>query len=67
MDKIKSLGREEITASEFKTKLDVPAYLRRSVKLENVPHSSLDNISKYKLNDDNKLSGSNKFLHDNVD
>lgn len=60
-------SKSEYSASEFKEKLDVPAYLRRSVKLENIPHSSEPNISKFKLNDDNQILGNNKYLHDNVD
>ena len=65
--KLKGLNSTEMDASEFKGKLDVPAYLRRDVKLQNVPHSSESNVSKYNLNDDNEILGNNKFLHDNVD
>lgn len=65
--KLKGLNNNEMDASEFKGKLDVPAYLRRDVKLQNVPHSSESNVSKYNLNDDNEILGNNKFLHDNVD
>ena len=52
---------------EIKEKLDMPAYLRRNVKLQDVPHSSEPNISKYHLNDDNQITGQNRWLHDNVD
>ena len=52
---------------EFKEKLEVPAYLRREVRLQNVPHSSEPHVSKFNLNDDNEILGNNKFLHDNVD
>lgn len=52
---------------EIKDKLSMPAYLRKNVKLNDVPHSSEPNISKYHLNDDNQISGQNKWLHDNVD
>ena len=51
----------------FKEKLEVPAYLRRNIRLNDAPHSSEDNISRYNLNDDNDILGNNKFLHDNVD
>jgi len=52
-----------------------PAYKRRNVKLDNVPHSSESEVSKYTLSptkDENgeKRSGltpNNPFLHDNVD
>jgi len=56
-----------LTNDEVKEKLDVPAYLRRKVKLKDVPHSSEQHISKYNLNDDSQILGNNKFLHDNVD
>ncbi len=65
--KLKGLNNNEMDASEFKGKLDVPAYLRRDVHLQNVPHSSEPHVSKYNLNDDNEILGNNKFLHDNVD
>lgn len=52
---------------EFKEKLDVPAYMRKNVNLQDYPHSSERNISRFNLNDDNEILGNNKFLHDNVD
>ena len=51
----------------YKTKFDEPAYKRRKVKFEDVPHSSERNISRFNLNDDNHILGNNRFLHDNVD
>jgi len=57
----------EITSDAIKEKLEVPAYLRRNVALENVAPSSARNISRFNLSDDNDLLGDNKFLHDNVD
>jgi cell division protein FtsZ len=57
----------EMTKDEFKQKWEAPAYLRRGVKMDNVPHSSEPHISRYSLNDENGLLGNNKFLHDNVD
>ena len=56
-----------VTKEEFNEKWTLPAYLRRGVKMDNVPHSSESFISRYNLNDDNNLLGNNKFLHDNVD
>ncbi len=67
MEKIVNGRREDYGTKDIKEKLDVPAYLRRSVKLENVPHSSDENISRFKLNDENQILGNNRFLHDNVD
>jgi cell division protein FtsZ len=59
--------KNEMSREEFNSKWSTPAYLRRGVKMENVPHSSQPHISKYNLNDDNNILGNNRFLHDNVD
>jgi cell division protein FtsZ len=59
--------KQEMTKEEFNEKWSLPAYLRRGVKMQDVPHSSEPFISKYNLNDENNLLGNNKFLHDNVD
>ena len=66
-EKLKNVRKHEMTKEEFNEKWALPAYLRRGVKMDNVPHSSEQFISKYNLNDDNSLLGNNKFLHDNVD
>jgi cell division protein FtsZ len=52
---------------EFKERIEVPAYLRKNVKLQDVAHSSERSISKFNLNDDNEIISNNRFLHDNVD
>ena len=52
---------------EVKNKLDEPAYTRKNVKFDDVPHSSERNFSRLSLNDDNQILGNNKYLHDNVD
>lgn len=57
----------EISNEGIKEKLEVPAYLRRNVALENVAPSSSRNISRFNLSDDHDILGDNKFLHDNVD
>ena len=46
-----------------------PAYQRRNVELDDVPHSSDNPRSKWILTDDNepKIREENSFLHDNVD
>jgi cell division protein FtsZ len=59
--------KQEMSKEEFNEKWTLPAYLRRGVKMDNVPHSSESFISRFNLNDDNNLLGNNKFLHDNVD
>lgn len=51
----------------------IPAYLRKNVDLDDVPHSSESNVSRYSLGkpDENTgnsgLRSNNSFLHDNVD
>jgi cell division protein FtsZ len=64
---LKQSRRHEMTMDEFNEKWALPAYLRRGVSMQDVPHSSQPFISKYNLNDDNNILGNNKFLHDNVD
>ncbi len=66
-EKIKQTRKQEMTKEEFNEKWALPAYLRRGVSMQDVPHSSQPFISKYNLNDDNNILGNNKFLHDNVD
>ncbi|KUG09778.1 cell division protein FtsZ [Solirubrum puertoriconensis] len=56
-----------LSSDAVKEQLEVPAYLRRQVKLEPVQPSSERNISRFNLSDDNELLGDNRFLHDNVD
>ena len=56
-----------MNAQEFKERLEVPAYMRKKVDLDDVPHSSERNISRFNLNEENEIMGNNKFLHDNVD
>lgn len=68
IQKLKGLKKTEVMDPEhFKEKLDVPAYMRKKVNFQKVPHSTERNVSKYNLNDDNNIIGNNKFLHDNVD
>ena len=66
--KLKSLSSNVVmNPEEFKEKLEVPAYMRKNVNLQDYPHSSERNISRFNLNDENEILGNNKFLHDNVD
>lgn len=48
-----------------------PAYKRRNIKLDDTPHSSESNVSRYTLSEDEEnktsLKQNNSFLHDNVD
>jgi cell division protein FtsZ len=66
-EKLKGNRTINPTAEELKEKLEVPAYQRKNIVLNDPKHSSEPNISKYNLNDDNEILGNNRFLHDNVD
>ena len=46
-----------------------PAYLRRNIKLQNVPHSSDETVSNWSVSDEEngRINTNNLFLHDNVD
>ncbi|MFZ7105190.1 MAG: hypothetical protein ACO1HD_01085, partial [Bacteroidota bacterium] len=49
-----------------------PAFRRRNVKLDSIPHSSESNVSRYTLTGEeegkkSELRPNNSFLHDNVD
>lgn len=58
----------EMTNEEIQERRDVPAYIRRKVKLREMPHSyEQQKYSRYTLNSDNEILGNNRFLHDNVD
>lgn len=47
--------------------MNVPAYQRKNVVLNEPQHSSESEASKYNLSDENEILGNNRFLHDNVD
>ncbi|MFC6999208.1 cell division protein FtsZ [Rufibacter roseus] len=66
-ERLRRLSNDTNTDAAIKEKLEVPAYLRRNVQLENVAPSAEQQISRFNLNDDNELLGDNRFLHDNVD
>ncbi len=67
VQRLKGYRSAPVSTDDFKDKLEVPAYIRKKVAFQDVPHSSEKNISKYNLNDDNQILGNNRFLHDNVD
>lgn len=46
---------------------NVPAYMRRNVELDDVPHSSTNEASKWSISDGDPELRDNSFLHDNVD
>lgn len=69
--KIKELGMKMKTPSGINDLEKEPAYKRRQINLDEVPHSSENNISRFTLSEDEdgkpKLNDDNSFLHDNVD
>ncbi len=65
MDSMKSI--HDLSNEELQEKRDIPAYMRKNVKLVEVVQSSIPQLSRTKLTEDNELLGGNKFLHDNVD
>ncbi len=58
---------QSLEPEEFKDRLERPAYERKQLMFFQIPDHSRNEMSRYKLNDDNELLGDNKFLHDNVD
>ncbi|MEN8248158.1 MAG: cell division protein FtsZ [Bacteroidota bacterium] len=67
IEKLSSSERRGLQPEDVKNKLDEPAYTRKKVRFDDVPHSSERNFSRLSLNDDNQILGNNKYLHDNVD
>jgi len=69
--KIKELGMKMKTPSGINDLEKEPAYKRRKINLDAVPHSSENPISRFTLSEDEngrpKLNNDNSFLHDNVD
>jgi cell division protein FtsZ len=49
----------------------VPAFKRKNIKIEDIPHSSSIKVSRLSLFEDNsgkpEIKSNNSFLHDNVD
>ena len=75
INKIRELTLKLKTPSGINDLENVPAYMRRNIKLDNVNHSSESPVSKYSLNEEQDEMGNkrveirrnNSFLHDNVD
>lgn len=57
----------ELSNQELNEKKEIPAYLRRNVKLTDVDHSSAQSVSRLNITDGDRVPGNNRFLHDNVD
>jgi len=71
LNQLNNLSRKMKTPSGINDLENEPAYLRRSVKLDSVNHSSETNVSRFTLGDDGdnnpEIRSNNSFLHDNVD
>jgi len=68
--RLKNLARKIKSPSAMTELENVPAYKRRNVKLDDVPHSSDQQESRYTISDKTDDSGirpNNSYLHDNVD
>jgi cell division protein FtsZ len=66
-EKLKGNRAYNTSPEEMKEKMNVPAYQRKNVVLNEPQHSSEPAISKYNLTSENEILGNNRFLHDNVD
>ncbi len=66
-ERLRGINNSQMTNDDFKEKLEVPAYQRKQVRLNDTLPSSESNVSRFNLNDDDEIMGNNKFLHDNVD
>ena len=66
-EKLKGNRAFNPSAEEMKEKLNVPAYQRKNVVLNEPQHSSEPAISKFNLSEENEILGNNRFLHANVD
>lgn len=64
IEKLKRLSKSLETNEGLKEKIDVPAYLRRNVKLVDPSEDSEKDVSKFNLNDDDQILGNNKFFTD---
>jgi cell division protein FtsZ len=73
MHRIKELTVRLKTPSGLSDLEGEPAYKRRNIRLDDTPHSSESEVSRYTLTDDgenegrSELRSNNSFLHDNVD
>jgi len=73
INKLKELSYKLKTPSGVSDLEKEPAYMRKNVELDDVPHSSESSVSRYTLSEDADEEGkvtlkpNNPFLHDNVD
>jgi cell division protein FtsZ len=66
--RLKSLSRSFNEGEKLDEVENIPAYVRRGVKLNDTPSSEDENVSRYTLDSETgELKSNNSFLHDNVD
>ncbi len=70
MNRLRQL-KDQARREESEDHLEEPAYLRKGVMLDEIPHSSDPQISRFSLNEEPdkkpEIRPNNPFLHDNVD
>jgi cell division protein FtsZ len=73
VDRMKHLRqlKEKAANAETDDELDIPAYKRKGVHLEEIGHSAENSVSRMSLVDEPdkkpEIKANNSFLHDNVD
>jgi cell division protein FtsZ len=73
MERIQSYTSKLKSSSGLADLEKEPAYKRKNINIDDIPHSSEDNMSKFTLSDEQEegkkvgLRENNSFLHDNVD
>ena len=71
IQKLKALNYRMANNTNLADMEKVPAYVRKEVKLDNIPHSSEPHVSRYTLSAEEEkkpeLRQNNSYLHDNVD
>ena len=71
IQKLKALNYRMANNTNVSDMEKVPAYVRKEVKLDNIPHSSEPHVSRYTLNAEEEkkpeIRQNNSYLHDNVD
>lgn len=68
--RLKDLSMKLRTSNGLQELENEPAYKRKQLSLQDVPHSSESQVSRFTLTDDNgktEIRPNNSFLHDNVD
>lgn len=68
--RLRDLGIKLRSASGLQQIENEPAYKRKQMSLENIPHSSESEVSRFTLSKDDdstEIRPNNSFLHDNVD